>query len=128
MKDINSRSDIDLLVRSFYKKVRANKTLGYIFDDIIRIDWEYHIPILVDFWETILLDTGSYTRNAMGEHFKVNQLIKLEAVHFETWLQLFDTTVDENFKGEKAELAKKRAHSVAGLMQLKLEQINRNKE
>ena len=124
MKDIASREDIDLLVRSFYSKVRKNETLGYIFDDIIKIDWEYHIPILVDFWETILLDTGSYTRNAMGEHFKVNQKIKLEPVHFTTWLNLFDTTVDENFKGEKADLAKKRAHSIAQIIQLKMEQVN----
>src|SRR5215510_8870243 len=100
MKDISSREDIELLVRQFYTKVRKNETLGYIFDDIMKLDWDHHIPILVDFWETILLDTASYTRNAMGEHFKVNQQIKLEPVHFATWLNLFDSTVDENFKGE----------------------------
>ena len=66
------------------------------------------------------MDTGSYTRNAMGEHFKVNQEIKLEPFHFITWLNLFDSTVDEYFKGEKADLAKKRAHSVAQIMQLKM--------
>lgn len=125
MKDISSRSDIEQLVRTFYGKVRQNETLGYIFDDIMKIDWEHHIPILVDFWETILLDTNSYTRNAMGEHFKVNQKIKLEPLHFTTWLNLFDSTVDELFSGEKAELAKKRAHSVAQIMQLKMNQINK---
>ena len=124
MKDIASREDIELLVRKFYSKVRKNETLGFIFDDIMKIDWDHHIPILVDFWESVLLDTGSYTRNAMGEHFKVNQKIKLESFHFTTWLSLFDSTVDEYFKGEKAELAKKRAHSVAQIMQLKMEQIN----
>ena len=126
MRDIETREDIELLVREFYNKVRKNETLGYIFDDIMKIDWDHHIPILVDFWETILLDTGSYTRNAMGEHFKVNQKIKLESQHFNTWLELFDSTVDSFFKGDKAVLAKKRAHSVAGIMQLKLQQLNRN--
>jgi len=124
MKDIASREDIDLLVRSFYSKVRKNETLGYIFDDIIKIDWEYHIPILVDFWETILLDKVSYYNNTMGVHFVVNQKIKLEPLHFSTWLSLFDATVDEYFQGEKASLAKKRAHSIADLMQFKMEQIN----
>ena len=124
MKDIETREDIELLVRKFYTKVRANEVLGYIFDDVIKIDWEYHIPILVDFWETILLDTHSYTRNAMGEHFKVNQMIRLEPHHFTTWLNLFDSTINESFKGEKADLAKKRAHAVAGLMQLKMQQVN----
>jgi len=124
MKDIASREDVDLLVRSFYQKVRKNEMLGYIFNDVIKIDWDYHIPILVDFWETILLDTNSYQRNAMAEHFKVNQKIKLLPEHFTTWLSLFDTTVDQHFKGDKADLAKKRAHSIAQIMQLKIQQIN----
>ena len=125
MQDIRSREDIERLVKEFYSKVRANDKLGYIFDDIMKIDWDYHIPILVDFWESILLDTGAYTRNAMGEHFKVNQKVKLEPLHFTTWLELFDSTVDELFAGEKADLAKRRAHSVAQLMQLKMQQINK---
>jgi len=127
MKDILSREDIELLVKSFYKKVRKNEILGYIFDDVIKIDWEHHIPILVDFWETILLDTDSYQRNAMAEHFKVNQKIKLEPLHFNTWLGLFDETVNEHFKGQKAALAKKRAHSIAQIMQLKMQQINKTR-
>lgn len=120
MKDITTREDITLLVKEFYRKVRQNETLGYIFDDVMKIDWDYHIPILIDFWETILLDTASYRRNAMEVHFQVNEKVKLQPFHFTTWLNLFDTTVDEYFAGEKASLAKKRAHSVAGLMQLKL--------
>ena len=126
MKDITSRDDVDLLVRSFYTKVRKNETLGYIFDDVIKIDWDHHVPILVDFWETILLDTNSYQRNAMAEHFKVNQKMKLEPLHFDTWLRLFDATVDEHFDGAKAKLAKQRAHSIAQIMQLKMQQINKN--
>jgi hemoglobin len=125
MKDVTSREDVELLVRSFYTKVRKNDTLGYIFDDIIKIDWEHHIPILVDFWETMLLDTDSYKRNAMAEHFKVNQKIKLEPLHFSTWLTLFDQTVDELFSGQKARLAKKRAHSIGQIMLLKMQQINK---
>jgi hemoglobin len=124
MEDIRTRSDIDLLLRNFYSSVRKDPSLGYIFDDIMHVNWEEHIPIITDFWETILLDSGSYTRNAMGEHFKINQKIKLEASHFQQWLHLFDTTIDEMFAGEKASLAKKRAHSVASLMQLKILQLN----
>jgi len=125
MNDITSRADIELLVKEFYAKVRKNETLGYIFDDIIKIDWDHHIPILVDFWETILLDTGSYTRNAMAEHFKVNQKIKLEPLHFATWLNLFDSTVNSYFKGSKADLAKKRAHSIAQILELRMQQFNK---
>lgn len=125
MKEISSREDIELLVKEFYSKVRKNETLGYIFDDVMKIDWDHHIPILIDFWETILLDTATYSRNAMAVHFGINAKVKLQALHFDTWLNLFDTTVDEFFIGEKAELAKKRAHSVADIMKLKVAQINK---
>jgi hemoglobin len=125
MKDIGSREDIEFLVNEFYSKVRKNETLDYIFDEIIKINWDHHIPILVNFWETILLDKTSYYNNTMGVHFEVNQKIKLEPLHFTAWLSLFDATVDENFQGEKASLAKKRAHSIADLMQFKMEQVNK---
>jgi hemoglobin len=124
MKDISSKEDVELLVKEFYGKVRKNEMLDYIFDDVVKIDWDHHIPILVDFWESLLLDTGSYNRNAMAVHFEINQKIKLEPLHFATWLSLFDETVDEYFNGEKALLVKTRAHSIANIMQLKMQQIN----
>jgi hemoglobin len=124
MNDISNRKDVELLVNEFYKKVRRNEPLAYIFDDVIKIDWDHHIPILCDFWETILLDADVYNRNAMAVHFDINQKIQLKPQHFTTWLSLFDETVNELFIGEIAELAKKRAHSIAQLMQLKMEQLN----
>ena len=63
----------------------------------------------------------------MGEHFKVNEKIQLEPLHFTTWLALFDSTVDELFKGNRADMAKKRAHSIAQIMQLKMAQVNSKK-
>jgi hemoglobin len=125
MKDIANRQDVELLVNEFYRKVRQDEQLGHIFDEVIKLDWEHHIPILCDFWDTILLDAGNYTRNAMAVHFDVNKKISLLPQHFTTWLFLFDETIDELFQGETADLAKKRAHSIAQLMQLKMEQLNR---
>lgn len=124
MKDISSREDVELLVREFYSKVRKNELLRHVFDDVVKIDWEHHIPILIDFWESILLDVNKYDRNAMAVHYEVNQKIKLEPLHFNIWLSLFDETVNEYFVGEKASLAKTRAHSIAGIMQIKMQQIN----
>ncbi|MDD0858769.1 hypothetical protein NHF46_15535 [Arthrobacter alpinus] len=34
--------------------------------------------------------------------------------HFNRWLQLWTSTVDELFAGEKAEMAKVQAHQIAG--------------
>ncbi|MEJ7676618.1 MAG: hypothetical protein WKG06_01825 [Segetibacter sp.] len=52
-------------------------------------------------------------------HFK-----KLQRKDFERWLQLFNKTVDDLFEGEKAELAKQRALSIATVMQIKILEEN----
>jgi hemoglobin len=42
-------------------------------------------------------------------------------VEFLEWLRLFYDTVDELFEGEKAELAKYRGRTIAGIMLYKIE-------
>jgi hemoglobin len=124
--DIKTRTDIELLVNSFYKKVTQDDTIGFIFNDIVNVNWETHLPVMYDFWETVLLDTGSYQKNTMAVHFEVNRKIPLEEKHFKRWLELFNSTLDELFDGETAQLARKRAKSVADLMLFKMEQVNKN--
>jgi hemoglobin len=122
--DISNRSDIKVLVNSFYDKVKQDETIGFIFNDVIKVDWPLHLPVMYDFWESILLDNPVYQKNTMQVHFNVNRKVKLEAPHFEKWLELFNTTVDSLFEGPVAEKAKTRAKSVAGLMLFKMNQIN----
>jgi len=119
-KDIEERNDIELLVNSFYDKVKADPVIGFIFNDIARVNWKKHLPVMYDFWENTLLFTGNYTGNPMEIHRRLNQVIPLTPAHFQQWLVLFTTTVDELFAGQKAELAKQRAISIAMLIQLKI--------
>jgi hemoglobin len=118
--DINSRKDIELLMEKFYDKVKKDDTIGPIFNDVAKVNWEHHIPIICDFWETLLLDAASYRKNVMEVHFSLNRKIPLEDKHFNVWLKLFTGTVDEYFTGEKAGQAKKKAKSIAALMQFKI--------
>ena len=118
--DIQTRKDIELLMKNFYDKVRKDDTIGPIFNDIAKVNWEHHIPIICDFWETLLLDAASYRKNVMEVHFILNRKIPLEEKHFRVWLQLFSGTVDEQFSGKKAEMAKTKAKSIAALMQFKI--------
>lgn len=113
-----------VLIDEFYTKVRQDAVIGPIFNDIAKVNWEHHLPVMYDFWETILLDTGKYSRNAMEPHFRLNEKVKLLPVHFARWKQLFFETLDEHFEGEKVKEAKLRVHSIAGIMQLKMEKIN----
>ena len=119
-KDISSREDLFLLVKFFYDKLLSDKTISYLFTDIAKIDLDHHLPILVDFWDSVLFQSDTYRKNAMQPHLILNQKSPLEKHHFETWLMYFNNTVDELFEGEKAFLAKERAQSIATVMQIKL--------
>jgi len=120
MGDIVSRVEIIQVVEAFYKKVRADETIGFIFNDIAKVDWEQHMPIMYDFWESTVFGTGTYTRNAMTPHFILQDKVKFTDAHFETWILHFNNTVDELFEGEHATLMKMRAAGIAGLMKGKL--------
>ena len=118
--DIRSRNEVIILVNKFYEKVRVDKTIGYIFEDIFKVNWATHMEVMYNFWESVLFYTANYTGNPMIVHRQINNVVSLTPEHFKRWLQLFHTTVDENFEGEKAELAKQRATSIATVMQLKI--------
>ena len=119
-KDISSREDLFLLVKNFYDKLLSDKTISYLFTDIAKIDLDHHLPVLVDFWDSVLFQSDTYRKNAMQPHLILHQKSPLEKHHFETWLMYFNNTVDELFEGEKAFLAKERAQSIATVMQIKL--------
>ncbi len=113
MPDLDSRKNIEILVQTFYDKVNADPLLAPIFS---HVDWEKHLPIMYDFWTSMLLGDMSYTGNPFQKHIG----LPISALHFEQWLKLFIETVDSNFEGPKAEEAKNRANSIAGIFQHKL--------
>jgi len=123
-KDIQTRADIEYLIRSFYEKALIDQQIGFIFTDIAKIDLESHLPHLFDFWENILLSPNGYKRNVLKVHLDLNQKVKLNLEHFESWLALFSNTVDELFEGVTANSAKNKALSIATVIQTKLHRPN----
>ncbi len=119
-QDIATRADIEKLILHFYAKVMINPKIGFIFTDVVPMDWPKHIPIIIDFWETILLDNPVYKKNAMEVHYDLNKKIPLQKEHFSEWLLLFCGSVDELFLGKIATLAKTRARSIAAIMEIKM--------
>ncbi len=124
MSDIENRADIEKLIVSFYEKVKLDTTIGFIFNEVVAMDWPHHIPVIVDFWETILLDNPVYKKNAMEVHYDLNNKVSLKKEHFTSWLYLFTSTVDELYEGEIAMLAKTRAKSIADVMLFKMNNAN----
>ena len=118
--DIENRGDIEKLINSFYDKVKRDEVIGFIFNDIAKVNWEKHLPVMYGFWENIIFFKNTYNGNPMLVHIHLNELIKLREEYFERWLELFTATADELFEGKKAALAKEKAISIATIMKTKI--------
>lgn len=120
MRDIQTREDLHLLMSAFYVKLLQDPEVNFIFTEIAKIDLEPHLIELVDFWEQMLFNTGSYRKNVLKIHTDINDKIKLTEAHFAIWLNYFNLTIDDNFSGEVAENMKTRALSIATVMKIKM--------
>lgn len=119
-KEIEDVKDVQLLVRSFYNKVLKDEKLGHYFSYAFEHHWDKHLETLDRFWNNLLFFSGGYEGNPMQVHKTLHHFKRLDKAAFDRWIQLFLQTVDELFEGEKAELARQRAYSIATMMQLKI--------
>jgi len=126
MNDIQTQSDLYLLVDAFYKKLLSDDKISYLFTEVVKIKLEEHLPILVTFWSQAILGTGGYTNNLTQIHLDVDAKSHLTPELFTLWLQHFYEAVDEHFKGDKAEQIKTQALSIATVMQIKIGQPKDN--
>jgi hemoglobin len=119
MKEIENIEDIKLLVNTFYDKVNRDELLSPVFNDFAKVDWPHHLPTMYKFWEMLLLDGENYKGNPFQKHIP----LPVSPSHFQHWISLFTQTVDELFTGEKAEMAKFKARSIAQIFQIRLKQM-----
>ena len=118
-KDIENRADIDQLMHEFYARAMSDDVIGYIFTDVAKLDLDHHLPIIGDFWETLLFRTGDYGRhgrNPLQVHGVLAEKSPLRYEHFERWLEIFRGCVDEMFEGDNADFIKLRAGMIANRM------------
>jgi len=118
-RDIENRDDIDRLMVGFYTAALADEKIGYIFKDVAKLDLESHLPVIGDFWETILFQNGVYAkygRTPLIVHGELNEKTPQLFDHFTRWLELFEAAVDGDFEGPNADFIKSRAHAIANRM------------
>lgn len=121
--DIQNREDIKYLVDTFYSKVQLNALLSPIFNDVAKVNWEEHLPKMYDFWAGIILGETGFQGNPMQKHLSLSRITTFSSEHFDTWLALFNGTIDENFEGNNADEAKYRAGNIARLMLFKIQNL-----
>ncbi len=120
-KDIKNKADIEVLVNSFYDKVKTDDKLGFIFNDIIGTDWSRHLPAMYHFWDMVLFSKPGYAGNPTRKHVEMDKKIQLQKEHFDRWLALWNETVDSLYEGKFADEAKNRAMLMANLISIKID-------
>lgn len=120
--DISSREDIKLIIEKFYDLLLEDKKMLPFFKEIVQQNHlKKHISDIADFWSDVLFDTNSYKNNVMQKHVAKHTFMAFKKEHFIIWTSYFFKSINTKFNGEKAELMKNRATSIATVMQLKLE-------
>ena len=119
--DIETRKDVERLVRAFYGRALEDPIIGWIFTDVAGLDLDAHVPHIASFWETILLGAQTYSGGAFAPHAALHAKVRLRRGHFDRWLGLWRATVDELFAGPRADLAKAHAERVARAFHERLE-------
>jgi hemoglobin len=111
--DLANRADVEVLLRRFYCRVFADDVLAEPFAELRAKGLESHLPVMCDFWETVLFRAGLYHRNALVVHRQLDDRQPLCAKDFVRWLELWNVTVDEMYRGPVADRAKVQAARIA---------------
>ncbi|MET0994940.1 MAG: group III truncated hemoglobin [Mycobacterium sp.] len=118
--DLETRTDVEALLRRFYGKVLVDDILARPFTEIRMRGLESHLPVMCDFWETVLFRAGLYRRRAVVAHQPVHDRHGFTAGHFLRWLTLWNSTIDDMYRGPVAEHAKIQAARIARAMHRRL--------
>lgn len=122
--DIQGRDDIVQLVNVFYGKLLDDTVMNPIFLKVAQIKLSEHLPIIYDFWESVLFQVGKYKGNTLEIHLELHQQHRFKEDHFKIWLRLFDETIDELYEGPNAKKAKERALSIASIIKMKIDHFD----
>ncbi|PWY55210.1 globin [Legionella qingyii] len=112
MTELN-KTHIEKLVTHFYQKVQKDEVLGPIFNDVAQVDWDEHIPLLCQFWNSIMLKTNEYHGNAYQKHVLLKKIAHIEEAHFVRWLDLFQKEAEYHLPVKIAEEIVQKASLIA---------------
>lgn len=125
MHDISNKEDVKIFVDAFYQEVRKDVLIGPVFAAAIpNGNWTPHLERMYSFWNTVLFAARDYQGNPFSKH----RSLPIEKIHFDRWLALLNSTLDQHFSGTKVEEIKSRADKMGLLFQSKLKHIRDNPE
>jgi hemoglobin len=116
--DLDSREQVCCFVDAFYAKVLVDPVLAPIFLDVAVIELDVHLPHIKDYWCKLLLGETGYKRHTMNIHRQLHLKRELSSSDFQRWLGLFESTLEEKYRGPGADRARRVAKTIAHNMQL----------
>ena len=66
--DLATRADVHALLARFYGRVLVDDLLAAPFTDVREKGLDAHLPVMCDFWETMLFRAGTCRGNAFNDH------------------------------------------------------------
>jgi hemoglobin len=116
IKDIQFKSDIELIVREQYRRLLEDEFTAPVF---AHLNLEEHLPKIFTFWSFVLdIDAGNnpYRGSAFEPHLKLG----LTAEHFRKWLQYLHAIIHENFLGSNAQKWIEKSNELGLMFQYKM--------
>lgn len=115
-RDIATFEDIQLIVNKQYELLIADPQTGRHFKEL---NFEEHFPRIYNFWSFILgVDAENHAYR--GSAFEPHTHLSLTHQDFIDWQRYLKITVDENFKGPKAEMMLQKAEQLGMMFEYKL--------
>lgn len=122
--DLANRTDVAALLRRFYGRALDDEVLAEPFTELRSSGLDSHLPVMCDFWETVLFRAGRYRGSALTAHRDLHLRTPLRARHFVRWLTIWNDTVDAMYRGPVAEHAKVQAARIAWAMHRRLNGVD----
>lgn len=108
---------INLLVETFYARIRAHHVLGPVFEQAVGDNWDHHLARMKVFWASVTMNAGRYSGKPVPAHRKHSDSIR--DWHFGVWLGLFkQTLIDTAEHPEAIEYFMVRAERIAESLKL----------
>jgi len=106
------------VVDAFYTAARRDPLIGPVFNSIIPEEhWPAHIATIAEFWNSMLLGTGTYNGRPMPKHLAIPEL---DDAHFMRWLRLFRETVTRLCTPEIAALFIERSERIGNSFRMNI--------
>lgn len=113
-----TQEHIKTLVSHFYQKVQNDEILGPVFNDVAKVDWDHHIPLICEFWNSIMLKTNEYHGNAYRKHVLLGDKTEVTEKHFARWLALFEEEAFKHLPDQAARSITEKAHMIASSLRI----------